>query len=63
MKEQTFEIHLADEIPRIGAGRRFVHVKIGYKWVYVRTLYKKARVSRKKWNTIKIIQEIKDGAD
>lgn len=58
MKEQIYSVHLQDEMPRIGSGRRTVVVKVGRKWVYVRNntndplLIRKCKIKLNQWNTI-----------
>ena len=35
-KAELMKLQLWDEAPRIGSGLRFVYVKTGWKWVYLR---------------------------
>ena len=52
MTEAKFSVHLQDEIPKIGSGRRILSARVGRKWVYVRDLYHKARVKRSLWDSL-----------
>jgi len=62
LKEVTYQVHLWDELPRIGSGFRLVVVKEGRKWVYVRSYspveypkyQKKQKIHKKIWEKIKM---------
>ena len=62
----VFDVHLDNEMPRIGSGFRIVEiVSYGWKWVKVKTIHPderlvfKQRVSRKVWDKLKL-REITD---
>lgn len=52
MTETKFVVHLQDEIPKIGSGRRIVTARIGRKWVYVKDKYHSAKVKRSLWESL-----------
>ncbi len=56
MKYQLVAAHLNDEIPRLGCGQRTFLVESARKWTTVYDLHtaKKARVTTKRWETVKI---------
>lgn len=50
MTEDRYWIHLHDEAPLIGSGRRLVRATVGFKWVKVRNLYsQRVRLPLKTW--------------
>lgn len=56
---KVFQVHLNDDIPRVGSGKRTVEADIGRKWVYVRrwTRYsgkalRKSRLTVHAWNAL-----------
>ncbi|QDP68250.1 MAG: hypothetical protein Unbinned3329contig1000_7 [Prokaryotic dsDNA virus sp.] len=60
LKGDIFDLHLDNQMPRIGSGFRIVEVvSFGWKWVKVKTIHPderlvfKQRVSRKVWDKIK----------
>lgn len=55
MRAVAYEIVLANELPRIGSGYRYVYVSEGRKWIHITNLNGdgKTRITKRKWNTIK----------
>jgi len=60
MRTEVFEIVVANELPRIGAGYRIVRVQQGKKWVHVSDLdgEGRTRLTQKAWSQIKRLGEI-----
>lgn len=63
----VFNVHLNNEMPRIGSGFRIVEiVSYGWKWVKVKTIHTderlvfKQRVSRKVWDNITIVYKLNE---
>lgn len=53
-KTDKVEVHLADEIPRVGSGYRTVEVEtIGRKWITLLYLGERVRVRRAVWDRIR----------
>lgn len=55
MTKTKFLVHLQDECPLVGCGRRIVSVEIGHKWVYLSVPYltHRARMPRGIWDSLK----------
>ena len=55
---ERYQIYITNQSNRIGCGVRLVDVKVGRKWVYLKTIHEneslvsKQKISMKKWNEI-----------
>ena len=54
-----YRLHLADQIPRIGSGMRWVYAAKGRKWVRVVSPdgYHRAKVARRAWDALRTVEE------
>ena len=55
MTKARFRVHLQDECPVLGCGRRIVTAEVGHKWVYLTVPFhaQRSRIRRDQWDLMK----------